>query len=476
MRSTVYPCLFSVFFAANVALTMVSAQAAPAPARALPSELQGDFDPANPPGRLRVLVALDASAFFYRDGRPHGVEYAMLLDLEKYLNRTRPPTSHIRLQFIPMSAGELLPALAKGHGDFAVGLLPAIEAAKTLVDFTLPYAQEQWCLVSRDLPVTDPGSREIAVPRGGIAAHLLAQENSARMKAGEPIWITGEREATSETLFARIQSGRDEIALAGRYRIALWQKTTPDLRAGNCLASRVPLAWAVRKDAPVLREQLNQFLLAHPRLAQRAAELTRRHLRADGRLLNQASMNGAEKLAFFAPVFRMVGEVYEIDWLLLAAIGQQETTLRHVVSKDGPTGVMQVNPATARWMGIHDPHDTEQNITAAARYLHYLRERYRHPTIAAEDQFAFMLAAYNAGEGRLQQIRRQAAQEGLDPNRWEGQVERVARRMVGSRLSYYVGAVGRYYRDFRKADTQRLLPLPTPSTASAVAFNPADPY
>lgn len=161
---------------------------------------------------------------------------------------------------------------------------------------------------------------------------------------------------------------------------------------------------------------------------------------------------------------------------MLAAIGQQETTLRHVVSKDGPTGVMQVNPATARWMGIHDPHDTEQNITAAARYLHYLRERYRHPTIAAEDQFAFMLAAYNAGEGRLQQIRRQAAQEGLDPNRWEGQVERVARRMVGSRLSYYVGAVGRYYRDFRKADTQRLLPLPTPSTASAVAFNPADPY
>jgi len=162
--------------------------------------------------------------------------------------------------------------------------------------------------------------------------------------------------------------------------------------------------------------------------------------------------------------------------LLLAAIGQQETTLRHVVSKDGPTGVMQVNPATARWMGVDDPHDTEQNIIAAARYLRYLRERYRHPTIAAEDQFAFMLAAYNAGEGRLQQIRRQAAEEGLDPNRWAGQVERVARRMVSSRLTYYVSAVGRYYRDFRKADIEHRMSLPTPTAASAVAFNPADPY
>lgn len=472
MRSTVYPHLLGLFLALFAVLAIVPAHSASLTKKPLPSELQGDFDPAHPPGRLRVLVALDASAFFYRDGRPHGVEYAMLLDLEKYLNRGRSPASRIRLQFIPMHLAELLPALQQGAGDFAVGLLPVSEAAKALADFTLPYLQEQWCLVSRDHPVADPGSRVLAIPRG--SARMLARANEHRLQAGEPLWRAREQTASTELLLAALQSGQHEIGLASRYRIALWQRRLPHLRMGACLPETVPVAWAVRKDAPILREQLNQFLLAHPRLAQRAAELTHRHLRVDGSLPRQVLMTGAEKLAFFAPVFRMVGEVYEIDWLLLAAIGQQETTLRHVLSKEGPTGVMQVNPATARWMGVHDPDDAEQNITAAARYLHYLRERYRHPTIMPEDQLAFMLAAYNAGEGRLQQIRRQAAQEGLDPNRWEGQVERVARRMVGSRLTYYVGAVRRYYRDFSRADGERI--LPKPSAENTVALNPADLY
>lgn len=457
----------------SMAIAMVPAHAASLAKKALPSELHGDFDPAYPPGRLRVLVGLDASAFFYRDGRPHGVEYAMLLDLEKYLNRTLPPSSRIRLQYIPMNQGELLPALQQGKGDFAVGLLPVLDGAKTLVDYTLPYLQDQLCLVSHKPALADPGEVAVVVPRGSLAVHVLANANERRLKSGEPQWLVREESSSQETLLDALQTGKYAVGLASRFRTSLWQKKVPDLRTGQCLPETVPVAWAVRKDAPGLREVLDRFLLASPGLSQRALALTERHLVQGGRLAPLANMSGPEKLAMFAPIFRMVGEVYEIDWLLLAAIGQQETTLRHVISRDGPTGVMQVNPATAKRMGIKDPHDTEQNIMAAARYLHYLRDRYRHPLIAQEDQLAFMLAAYNAGEGRLQQIRRQAEQEGFDPNRWSGQVERVARRMVGSRLTYYVGAVGRYYQAFRKANAQELAPLPAPESASIVAYWPA---
>lgn len=457
MIPAVRPLFSSLFFAVLALATIVPSRAAAVSARPLPVAMQADYDVRNPPGRLRVLVGMGASSFFFKQGRPHGVEYAMLLDLEKFLNRGR---SHaqglIRLQYIPVSAGELLPALQGGQGDLAVGLIPALPGIKQVVSFTQPYLQDRWCLVGRRSPMPDLDALKddvLTLPHASLGRHALLHENTRRLKNGKPALAFQEAlpGLTGEMQLAAIHNGDEGLVLASRYQIGLWNRTLPQIRAGACLEEAIPLAWAVRKESPHLLELLNRFLLSHPDLPRRAADLTRRHLVVDGKVTTSPrAMAGAEKLALFAPVFQMVGHVYEIDWLLLAAIGQQETTLRHVVSKAGPTGVMQVNPATARQMGIQNPHDTEQNITAAARYLHYLREYFRKPEIAAEDQFAFVLAAYNAGEGRLQQLRRQAAQEGLNPNRWDGHVERVARRMVGGTLTYYVSAVGRYYRDFKK--------------------------
>ena len=40
-------------------------------------------------------------------------------------------------------------------------------------------------------------------------------------------------------------------------------------------------------------------------------------------------------------------------------------------------------------------------------------------------------AAYNAGPGRIQGLRREAEKRGLDPNVWFGNVERVASEKIG---------------------------------------------
>ena len=54
-------------------------------------------------------------------------------------------------------------------------------------------------------------------------------------------------------------------------------------------------------------------------------------------------------------------------------------------------------------------------------------------------------AAYNAGPARIQGLRRQAAAEGLDPNRWFGNVEHVAAREIGRETVQYVSNVYKYY-------------------------------
>jgi membrane-bound lytic murein transglycosylase MltF len=54
-------------------------------------------------------------------------------------------------------------------------------------------------------------------------------------------------------------------------------------------------------------------------------------------------------------------------------------------------------------------------------------------------------ASYNAGPGRIRQLRREATKEGLDPNRWFGNVERVASERIGRETVTYVSNIYKYY-------------------------------
>lgn len=108
------------------------------------------------------------------------------------------------------------------------------------------------------------------------------------------------------------------------------------------------------------------------------------------------------------------------DWKLLAAIMYKESRFHmEAGSPRGAVGLMQIKPSTARYLDISDPVNPEQNILAGARYVSRLEKLYSGKAANLEELIKFTLAAYNAGEGRIDECMNYARIKGKDSSFWK---------------------------------------------------------
>jgi soluble lytic murein transglycosylase-like protein len=90
---------------------------------------------------------------------------------------------------------------------------------------------------------------------------------------------------------------------------------------------------------------------------------------------------------------------YDVDPALIKAIIQVESNYNpRAVSHCGARGLMQLMPATARWLGIEDSFDPASNIDGGVRYIKHLLEQF-------DDDVVLALAAYNAGSRHVRRYK-----------------------------------------------------------------------
>jgi hypothetical protein len=80
--------------------------------------------------------------------------------------------------------------------------------------------------------------------------------------------------------------------------------------------------------------------------------------------------------------------------LIRGVISQESGGRPCAVSWKGAQGLMQLMPATAEQFGVKDPFDPRQSVEAGTKLLKQLLGKYNNDVSLA-------LAAYNAGEGRV---------------------------------------------------------------------------
>lgn len=118
------------------------------------------------------------------------------------------------------------------------------------------------------------------------------------------------------------------------------------------------------------------------------------------------------------PHFQTAQSETGLDWRLLAAIAYQESQWNaHAVSPTGVRGIMMLTEDTADRLGVKDRLDARESILGGARYVVMLKSALPEE-IPEPDRTWLALAAYNIGQGHLNDARGLARKLGKNPDQW----------------------------------------------------------
>jgi membrane-bound lytic murein transglycosylase MltF len=443
--------------------------ALPEPVRlAMDKPFTGDFDALVARRAIRVGVTFNRTHYFIDKGQERGLTYESLKAFESDLN-TDLKTGNLKVHVIlvPMPRDQLYPALASGRVDMVAAMVTVTPERETLVAFSDPTRTNvsQVVVTGPGAPsiatVDDLSGQEVFVRRKSIYDESLTLLNAQLKARGKPpVVITPAPDVLEDDdVLEMVNAGLAPITIVDDYLAEFWSRVFTDitLHRDVTLRSGGNLAVVFRKDNPRLRETVNVWIRKHGQGDAFRNVLERRYLQSVKYAKNAAADAERRKLQAVLALFRKYGAQYDLDYLLMAAQGYQESTLDHSVrSPVGAIGVMQVMPPTGKELKVGDITEIEPNIHAGVKYMRFMMDQYFKDEPMDQLNKALMtFASYNAGPGRVRQLRREAAKRGLDPNVWFGNVERVASERIGRETVTYVSNIYKYYIAYKLLEDQQ---------------------
>ena len=418
----------------------------------------GDLDGMAERRMIRVLTTYSKTQYFIDQGTPRGTAYDQGRLLETALNeKLKTGNLKIAFQFIPVSRDDLIPALVEGKGDIVMATLTVTPEREKVVDFTDPWIAgvDEIVVTGPAVPaitsVDDLSGKDVFVRQSSSYFESLTALNERFASEGKPpVKLTpAPEELEDEDLMEMAHAGLVDVLVVDNHKAWFWQRVWPTLKIYPTVTLRRggQIAWAIRKNSPQLKAALNTFLDANGAESLNARMILRRYLLNTQYVSAAAADASRKRFLALVSLFRKYGSQYSMDWMLMAAQGYQESRLDHRArSRVGAIGVMQVMPATGRDLKVGDITKLEPNIHAGIKFMRSIVDRYyANEPMDEVNKVLFAFAAYNAGPGRVRQLRREAAARGLDQNVWFNNVERIASERIGRETVTYVSNIYKYY-------------------------------
>ncbi|HTO85895.1 MAG TPA: transporter substrate-binding domain-containing protein [Thermoanaerobaculia bacterium] len=458
---TVCGALF-VFLAGPTRLAAQPAQPKKETLKGIPTRISkayvGDFDVMKKRRVVRVLVVYNKTNYFIDKGAQRGITYDAFKLFEDELNKKyKTGKLKIHVAFVPVARGDLAARLLGGTGDLIAANVTVTPERLEKVDFSNPTLTNVSEIVVAGpaspaiAAVDDLSGKEVFVRKGTIYNESLDKLNADLAKRGKPpVKLRfAPAELEDEDLLEMVNAGLVQFVVVDDFLARFWAGVFSKLTLHPEIALRrdADIAWAIRKNSPLLKAELDAFLAKYPAGSATRNMLFQKYLKSTKFVKNAASEEQRRKFQQTIQFFRTYSDKYDMDWLLMAAQGFQESQLnQNAKSHVGAVGVMQVMPATGKELNVGDISQIEPNIHAGVKYMRFMIDQYfANEPMDRLNKALFAFAAYNAGPARIASLRKEAAKRGLDPNVWFYNVEVVASEKIGRETVTYVSNIYKYY-------------------------------
>lgn len=424
----------------------------------------GDLDVMEQRRVVRILTVYGLGRFYIERGQPRGLTAASARRFVDYLNDLN-KRGHVKLHavIIPVARDQLIPALLAGRGDLIIAGLAITEEREQLIDFSIPSSKpfDEVLVTGPSAPdlntVEDLAGKTIYLRHSSSYRENVELLNQRFIGEGrQPIIIEPVSEfLEDDDLIEMVNTGLLPWAVVDEYKTLLWNGVFNKLMVRDDIVfhSGSQTRWGFRKNSPQLTEAVNGYLRKNREGTLIGNILRKKYIKEFKQSANALAGNELRRFGQLAHIFEKYGEQYQVDMLIAAAQGFQESRLdQKARSSSGAIGVMQLLPSTARDPNVNIPniHLVDDNIHAGIKYLDFLRSRYfSGPGIDHWNGTFLALAAYNVGPRRMAQLRAKAAKRGYDPNVWFDNVEVVAASDVGREPVQYVANIFKFYVAYR---------------------------
>src|SRR5262245_6589216 len=349
--------------AADQVLTNAAPISSPAPEDSLltaDAKWSGDFDGMRERRRIRILVPFSKTYYFIdKGGEQFGMAYEIGRSFEDWINKKYKTKSlRIEVVFYPVSRDGLLTGLVDGTGDIAAGNLTVTPERRKLVDFAKPLMADV-----KEVIVTGPSAPPLSTiedlagkvvyvrPSSSYFEHLQAL-NAGFEVSGRALMTLFplDEDLEDEDILEMVNAGLLPWAVVDDHKAALWANIFSEIvvRSDLFVNQGGEIAWAVRKDSPLLLREIDEFTAKHKIGTTFGNILKQRYLVDTTYAKRATSDDEIEKFDHLVEVFRKYGQQYGFDYLMLTAQGYQESRLdQSARSPNGAVGVMQLLPSTA---------------------------------------------------------------------------------------------------------------------------------
>ena len=368
-------------------------------------------------GELVVVTRNSPTTYFLdEEDQPSGFEYDLVTEFaseQGWKTRFR----------VANSLNEVFQIMDSRQAHLAAAGLTASDERRGRLRFGPNYGQvKEWVVCRKSDRLPRKLEELIGLRVEVVAGSSHAERFKLHKRSMSDLKWVEIRAPGSEELLERVDIGLSDCTVVDSDSLDVARNYLPNLRPAFVLESAQPQAWVIGGGMSVV---FNRKVAEFFKDMERSGGLARLRERYFGHVnrLQEADVVGVlEKrgtlLRDLRPYFQDAQVETGLDWRLLAAIAYQESQWdSHAVSNTGVRGLMMLTEDTADHLGVKDRLDARESVMGGARYVILLKSRLPD-SIPEPDRTWLALAAYNVGQGHVNDARVLARKIGKDPDSW----------------------------------------------------------